>query len=59
MDVVEVEYEDEEEVEANAFLTNPLLNATTVIGLGTFSMNVQRRNLKQKPTMLKEMKRCC
>lgn len=34
------EFEDEEKEEAGVALTNPLLNAITVISLDTFSMNV-------------------
>ncbi|KAA8521971.1 hypothetical protein F0562_012715 [Nyssa sinensis] len=53
-DEVVVEFEDEEEEEADVALTNPLLNAITVISLDTFNMIVQRRRQKPGQTMWKD-----
>ncbi|KAA8521231.1 hypothetical protein F0562_011932 [Nyssa sinensis] len=50
-DEVVAEFEDGEDEEASVALTNPLLNAITVISLDTFNMNVQRMRQKPKQTM--------
>ena len=57
---VEAEAPLEADVEAKAeHSTNPLLNATNVTNLGTFSMSVQMRLRRSTMLSWMNMKRCC